>query len=510
MRGAHYSPRDAEEPTCKRDIPPAASLLRPGTICALVASVMTVIRLAHTLNALSFVLGCSLGAAAQEVAQTPAPPPAPAFRELARQQIPTVVSISARTSVHSWNETETDALRLFGLKPPPASGRIERTVASGFIISAAGDILTNYHAIAGAETLEVGLFGDEKNRYRAFRVGVDPATDTALIRLEHPPQHLQSATLGDSSTLAAGDWVMAIGNPFELTHTVTVGVVSSGSRPFEIQEGQWQDLIQLDAAINLGHSGGPLFNLQGEVVGITVGTLDVEAGGNVGIGFAMPIGSIKALLAQLRKGDIHRSQLAGVEFHESPILADEARELGLAEPRGALVRSVDRESASGRAGVRAGDVIVAFDRHPVADARDFVADISLTRPGTCVTLDMVREGTHIGAQITLDAWPIERPANRSTSANHAGGLTFEDLEPAMATTLGAPAGLGAVIVQVAPGSPADDAMLIADDVILRINQRPIHDAAEANRELERLDVSRPVFFLVWRDGAEFFLELRRN
>ena len=275
----------------------------------------------------------SVGGASHQVAQPPAVSASTTvFRDIARRENPVVVSVMTRARVRGWGEADQEIFRVFELDPPE---HIHLAAGSGFILSSAGDILTNSHVIEGAERIEVSLFGNDQKRYRAIRVGSDPQTDSALIRLQDPPPNLQSATLGDSTALEPGDWVMAIGNPFQLAHSVTVGVVSFPQRPIQVQDGRWQDLIQTDASINLGNSGGPLFNVRGEVVGMNVAIVDAD-GANAGIGFAVPINTVKALLPQLRTGKVVRGQL-GVQLHGGPILEDEASELRLPRASGAIV-----------------------------------------------------------------------------------------------------------------------------------------------------------------------------
>jgi serine protease Do len=462
--------------------------------------------LATALPVLSSIVGTSYS-----VAQPPAVPvSATLFRDIARRENPVVVFIMTRSRV--WRGEEgSEGFRFFERDPLDFGQRVHLATATGFVISNTGDILTNNHVVEGAERIEVSLFGSERKRYRAIRVGSDPLTDSALIRLENPPSNLQAATLGDSSELESGDWVMAIGNPFELGHSVTVGVVSFPQRPFQTQDGRWRDLIQIDASINLGSSGGPLFNVRGEVVGMNVAMLDADTDANVGIGFAVPINTVKALLPQLRKGRVVRGQL-GVQLHGGPILEDEATELRLPKPTGAIVMSVDDGSAAERSGLRAGDVIVEIDERPVTDTRDLITRTASTAPGTRVTIKVFRDGKEHTRTAIIDEQPVdeveEAPADRSYGDD---GLTLDEILPSGTGDLAAALAVGSVlVVKVARHSPADDAELTVGDIVQAINGRPVHSLAEARRELLGIERGRPVFLLVSRRGARVFLEMRTN
>jgi serine protease Do len=431
-----------------------------------------------------------------------------AVRSIARRVNPAVVSVMIRSRAPSLSHSEEDLFRALGLAPPARRERVRRAAASGFVISAAGEILTNSHVIDGCGRIDVELFGDERTHYRAVCVGRDPLSDTALIRLQNPPTDLQPVVFGDSGALEPGDWIMAIGNPFELGHTVTVGVVSFTARPIEVEDGRWQDMIQTDAAINPGSSGGPLVNARGEVVGMAAATLDGE--GSAGVAFAIPINTVKALLPRLRIGNIVRGQL-GIQLLGGPILDDEAKELGLAEPIGAIVMLVDGESAAARGGLRAGDVIVAIDGHPIADTRALLGLVASLAPGTSVAVRFVRDRTVQTRTVTLEAMPIDAAGDApGTTAGDDGGVTLDDIDRSTSADAFVPADVdGAVVVSVVIGSPADDAELAAGDIIRAVNSRRVHTRADAMREW-RAAGSGPLFLLVWREGMEVFLRMRRD
>jgi len=419
----------------------------------------------------------------------------------------------ARARGRAWDQNELDIFRFFGVVPPDPGGQVQRVLGSGFVISAAGEILTNNHVIEGADTIEVSLFGNDRKRYHAVLVGRDPVTDSALIKLENPPPNLQAVTLGDSGALEPGDWVMAIGDPFRLGHTVTVGFVSFQGRPFQMPDGRWQDMIQTDASINPGNSGGPLINVRGEVVGINIAIFDHETGSNIGIGFAVPINSVKTLLPQLRQGKVVRGHL-GVRFHGGPIQEDEASQLDLPKACGALVMSVDSGSAAERAGLRAGDVVVELDGRPLMDTRDLVARVSSIAPGTDVKLKVVRDGAEQTRMVRIEELPFESagvPSAQGGKTKDIDGLTVRDITPPDTSRLSIPPGIdGALVVDVALDSAADDAELAVGDIVRAINRHPVHTAAEAKNELRRIEPRRPIFLLVWRHGTEVFLQMRKD
>lgn len=444
--------------------------------------------------------------------QTPASSGITLFRDIARRQNPVVVSVIVRSGAGTRRTDEHEVLRLSDLLRPDEAPRVRRAIGSGFVISSAGEILTNNHVVEGAERIEVSLFGHERQRYRAILVGRDPQTDIALIRLANPPPNLQPATLGDSSTVEPGDWVLAIGNPFGLGHSATVGIVSFPRRPVAVEDGRWQDLIQTDASINLGNSGGPLFDVRGEVVGINAAMLDTDSGGPVGIGFAIPINTLRAWLPQLRTGKVVRGQL-GVEFHGGPILEDEAIALRLPKASGAIVMTVDPNSTAARAGLKPGDVVVEIDGVPVAHTRDLIARTAATSPGTRVAVKLFREGQLRIQTVTIEEQPIDSAVEPAAvpPVKTDDGLTLGEMTPHEEDSwAAASAAGGALVLNVATDSPADDAELVAGDIVQTINGHRVRTLADARRELARVEPGRPVFLLVSRHGTTLFLQMRRD
>jgi serine protease Do len=304
------------------------------------------------------------------------PVDAATFRTIAKVVSPSVVNIRTESRQRSQELTDffggggggDDLLeRFFGGQLPRGQQRPQITFSAGtgFIISKDGLILTNNHVVEGATKIEVNLHGDEDDvSYEARVIGRDPLTDSALIELtEQPQRELPEVKLGDSAMMQPGDWVMAIGNPFSLAHTVSVGVVSA-ARPggLPVADGRWADVIQTDAAINPGNSGGPLLNIRGEVIGINTAIFaDSRSQGNMGIGFAIPINVVRDLLPQLRTGKITRGVI-GVSVQPIPTYAIEA--LGMQERRGALVATVNSGGPAAKAGIQPGDVILEFNGKP--------------------------------------------------------------------------------------------------------------------------------------------------
>ncbi|MCC7418623.1 MAG: trypsin-like peptidase domain-containing protein [Acidobacteria bacterium] len=440
------------------------------------------------------------------------------FRNIVKRENPVVVSITTESRVRP---SQTDNSfgpddffgRFFGA--PPARSRIEVALGSGFIISPDGEILTNNHVVAGADEIKVGLLSDDGKTYSAKVVGRDPLTDSALIKLEDGPGNLPAADLGDSDAIEPGDWVVAIGNPFNLGHTVTVGVISYKARPFAVTEGRFQNMLQTDASINPGNSGGPLIDVNGAVVGINSAILAGDGGsGNIGIGFAVPINTVKALLPQLRQGRVHRGQL-GVQIQSAPITDDEARALKLPKPEGAIVAMVEQDSPAGRGGLRAGDVVVEFNGHPVADGAALTTMVVGTAAGTKVPIVFYRNGERQTTTVTIQELALkdENQAGGGAGGSSAEGfgLSLGDLTPQIAQQLRLPSGAeGALVENVQPLSPAAGAGLRRGDVIQEVNGQAVHSSGEAARTLGGVKSGQPAFLLVMRQGNQVLVEVRRQ
>jgi serine protease Do len=438
------------------------------------------------------------------------------FRGIAKRENPIVVAITTAQHVQTPDLPqfgENDFFhRFFGGAEPPGE-EVRHALGSGILIGP-DEILTNNHVIAGAEQIRVALFGDDRKTYPADVEGRDPLTDSALIRLKNGPAHLPAATIGDSDALEPGDWVMAIGNPFQLGHTVTVGVISYKGRPFATTEGRFQNMLQTDASINPGNSGGPLIDVRGEVIGMNTAILSGDgASGNIGIGFAVPINTVKTLLPQLRKGSVQRGRL-GVQILSAPVTTDEASSLGLPAPAGAIVSRVEPDSPADHAGLRAGDVIVGFNGKPVMTAEALTNMVVNTAAGTPVQVTFYRGGKQQMTMATIAKLDLENGEGESAGGGSSApgfGVSLRDLPAGAARQLGLPAGTqGALVQNVEPFTPAANAGLQAGDVVLEVNRQPVHSAAEAKRQLDAVKVGQLAFVLVSRQGGQVFVEMRKE
>jgi serine protease Do len=336
------------------------------------------------------------------------------FTSLAKELGPVVVNIATT----QMQKTAQDAPAPFGEDDPsgdfwqrffgapiPGGPRRQQGLGSGFIIDQNGTILTNYHVVDGAEKIVVTL-SDGKS-FDAKILGKDQKTDVAVVQI-NGQQDLPVATLGDSDRLEVGEWVMAIGNPFGLDHTVTTGIVSAKGR--HIGGGPYDDFIQTDASINPGNSGGPLINMRGEVIGINSAIFS-ESGGNIGIGFAIPTNLVKEVLPQLRdKGKVVRGYLGTAIQKLTPEIADA---LGLSQTQGALVTETTDGGPANHAGMKPGDVIVEFDGKEIKDTTDLPLQVARTAPGKTVRVKILRDSK----EVTLDMTVGEMKESEAAESN---------------------------------------------------------------------------------------------
>lgn len=492
--------------------------------------------------AVGMVIASRLDLSPESSAQTIAAPPfnnapitggitATTFRDVAKAVTPAVVNIRTESRQRTQDLSEffggggggqgDDLFQRFfgqGDQAPQRQQRpreqVVQAAGTGFIIDKAGFILTNNHVVEGATKIEVSLYGEDADQEYAARViGRDPLTDSALIELTEKPNHpLPEIKFGDSSQMQPGDWVMAIGNPFGLTHTVSVGVISALERPFPTTEGRSTQVLQTDAAINPGNSGGPLLNIRGEVIGINSAIYtDARQAGNIGIGFAIPINTVRELLPQLRGGKITRGMI-GVSIGVIPQNALET--LGMKTRQGALVSSVAPGGPASKAGIEPGDVIVQFNSKPIKDRDSLVAMVVSTTPNTTVPVKVIRDreektlNVRVG-ELDLDAEQAARNtggrggAEPQQEASSGFGMSLSNITPDVQRRLRLDdAARGAVVVDVEPSSPAARAGIMAGDVITRVGRAPISSVADASRELARIPSGGTAILRVVRNGQD--------
>jgi len=375
-----------------------------------------------------------------------------------------------------------------------------KSLGSGFIVSPDGYILTNNHVVEKADEVTVTLL--DKEEFKAKVVGSDPKTDIALIKID-AKKTLPHVELGDSEKLDVGEWVVAIGNPFGLGHTVTTGIVSAKGRI--IGSGPYDDFIQTDASINPGNSGGPLFNLRGEVVGINTAIIQ----GGQGIGFATPIQLAKAVLDQLKnKGKVTRGWL-GVYIQR--ITPEAAENLGLADRRGALVSDVTSGGPAEKAGIRSGDVIVAFDGKEVKDEHELPSIVAATKPGKSVNLRLIRDGKEISVPVTIAEMQGEpgKPAGGNEPSKELG-LTVQEITPEIAQRFDLENSKGVVVTGVEDGSPAEDAGFQPGDIVRQINKRAVANAAEFATLVAKFKADKTILFLVERGDSRLLLTVKKK
>jgi serine protease Do len=416
----------------------------------------------------------------------PPPPPTQALASLA----PLVES--ARAAVVNV-EVRAQAQRPRGLMPEDPFGEgipwpwrqpgpgphapLRQGIGSGFIINPSGLVLTNNHVVEGAVDIRVKLM--DGRQFDAEVLGTDPLTDVALIQLQgQEVKDLPVVRLGDSDAMRVGDWVLAIGNPFGLSSSVSLGILSAKER--DIQSGPYDDFLQTDAAINPGNSGGPLFNLSGEVIGINTAIV----GGGTGIGFAVPSNLVKALLPMLEEEGVVTRGWLGLGVQDLTSELGEAMGLPLRE--GAIVVSVEEDAPAAQAGLQLDDVIVALDGKPIISSGSLTRTVGLLRPGTEVTLTLYRGGERQERKVTLGTRPdlegvASRRAPRSQEEAHQRiGISLSDVSPRLGMQ-GLPQ--GALIAQVTPGSVAERAGLMPGMVVVEAAGKPVRSAADLARIL---------------------------
>jgi len=379
----------------------------------------------------------------------------------------------------------------------PRSHRTQRGQGSGFLFSSDGMILTNNHVVAHATRIRVRLHDGRK--FTAKVIGADAGSDVALIKID--AKDLPHVTLGDSSKLRVGEWVLAIGNPFGLSETVTAGIVSAKGRT-HVGLANYENFIQTDAAINPGNSGGPLLNLKGEVIGINAAIYS-RSGGSMGIGFAIPVNLVKSVQKQLQHGgQVVRGHLGVLVQDLTPPLA---ASFGIKSGHGAVVADVTKGSAAAKAGLLAGDVIVGLDGTALKDSGVLRNQIAMRKPGSTVSLDIVRDGTRREMKVVLGTQPgtvTATPAAKELQTEF--GITVGPLTSEVAKPRGLSTDHGVMVTAVSPDSAAAFAGIEPGQVILEVNRKPVNDAAAFQKAMaESKKTGRVLLRLQDRDGAHY-------
>ncbi len=410
-----------------------------------------------------------------------------AFASIAEKVSPAVVSIKADQVVTQRYTTIPDRpfgdpfndeffRRFFGQpyrSPRPQQRKVYRPVqGSGFIVSEQGYILTNNHVVQDAENISVTLL-DGRQLDDAKLIGTDPDTEIAVIKID--ADNLNVLELADSDSLEVGEWVLAIGNPFGLSHTVTAGIVSAKGRSNVIDELKYEDFIQTDAAINPGNSGGPLLNLDGKVVGIN--TAIVGPGGNIGIGLAIPSNMARFVYDHLVAGEPLVRAVLGVYVRE--LDPDLAESLGVKQNKGVVVSEVSEDSAAEKAGLKRYDVIVELNGKAVTNANEFRNKIAMLKPGTSVKLGIIRDGIRRTVTGKLGERVASAKGPKSVSQTlEKIGFDVEALTDDLARQFGFEGQSGVVVSKVEPGSQAERRGIAAGMLIMEVNRRPVENVGQ--------------------------------
>jgi serine protease Do len=370
----------------------------------------------------------------------------------------------------------------------------QRSLGSGVVVSEDGYILTNNHVVTDAEEIVVTF--SEKEKYEAEIIGRDPKTDLALIKIK-VDKPIPAARLGDSDKLRIGDWVVAIGNPFGLGSTVTAGIVSAKGRV--IGAGPYDNFIQTDASINPGNSGGPLFNLDGEVIGINT-AIFTQSGGNVGIGFAIPINMAKSVMSQLKeKGRVTRGWLGVAIQSVTPEIKEK---FGLKTTEGALIGEVTKGSPAEMGGLKRGDVIISFDGKKVKEMNNLPSIVADTAVGKTVEIIVIRKGKE--KRLTLEVGELKEETRMAAGAipeiEESFGLSVQQLTPELAESLSLKGEKGVLVSGVREGSPASEAGLQRGDLIQEIENKPVENM-DAYRKIMGESASREQILMVIRHGG---------
>jgi serine protease Do len=421
----------------------------------------------------------------------------PNFTELVEDVSPSVVkintvSLSEQRSSKQLPNIFRDLFEYGGGQAPPS--RKVRSSGSGFVISTDGYILTNHHVVDQAQEIQV-LFAD-RSEYKATIVGTDRRSDLALLKIE--AKHLDALELADSDDLKVGAWVLAIGSPFGLDYSVTAGIVSAKGRSLPTEQGEnYVPFIQTDVAINPGNSGGPLFNLDGEVVGIN-SQIFSRSGGSIGLSFSIPSTVALDVVKQLKKHGLVRRGWLGVAIQDVDKALAESLELD--KPQGALINAVEVDSPADRGGIEPGDVIVKFDGHAIIDADDLPHIVGMISPDSKVKAEVVRQGKVKVLKITvgaLDGEEAEITAENFSTSDRLG-LLVQSLDETELRALNLRGGVA--VNEVKLDSAAADAGIKAGDIIVQLGYSRIDTVEQYTQVITELPINTPILVRFYRQG----------
>ncbi len=438
----------------------------------------------------------------------------PDFVVLAKKLNPTVVNIRTAKNIKPQqrlkrpqqqnpfgNNFLDDFFNRYFDEMPQQRPHREQSLGTGFIISPDGYILTNNHVVTGADEVMVKL--SDGREVKAEIKGADEKVDLALIKISEKEQ-LPFAELGDSDTLDVGEWVMAIGNPFGLSHTVTAGIVSAKGRV--IGNGPYDDFIQTDASINPGNSGGPLFNAEGLVIGVNTAII---AGGGGGIGFAIPVNMAKMIVNQLRESGIVTRGYLGVRFQS--LTTDLAKSFGLESDKGALISFVEKDTPAEKAGLRAGDVVVEYDGKQINEGSELPRYVAATPVEKKVRIVIYRDGVKHDISLVVGKLK-DKNADRGPDNGKESdriGVTVEEIRKDLADRFGLADNKGLVITEIKAGSTAEEAGVTAGSVIIEINGSRPETINSYNAIVSRLKKSEVMRLLLRRpDGTVHYVALK--
>jgi serine protease Do len=436
-----------------------------------------------------------------------------AFSEIVSAVSPTVVNISTTKVVRRdtgpfFEDPFFDLFNPFRDFRMPKKWK-EQSLGSGVIVSPDGYIITNNHVVEKADEIKVTLL--DKRSFKGRIVGADPKTDIAVVRID--ASSLPTLKWGDSEKLQVGEFVLAIGNPFGLSHTVTMGIISAVGRA-NVGIADYEDFIQTDAAINPGNSGGPLVNIKGELIGINTAIFS-RTGGYQGIGFAVPSNMVRLVMDQLvQRGKIIRGWI-GVTIQE--LTPELSQKFGLKKSNGALVSDIAKDSPAAKAGIIRGDVILEFNGKEVKDVSSLRNMVAQSKTGSEVSMKILRSGKEYTVKVIIVEMPREiaevvpSQLPNDSEAEALTGLTVMDLTKEIARQLGLYKDeKGVVVVKVEPGSPADEAEMKKGDIIKEIDKKKVDNLGDFNRIASNIKKDETVLLFINRGGKRFYVILKAS